>query len=317
MFRIFNTFAAAMALAAAASTAAQAQTHYFAQNNLLYSFSESNPAGTLSSPLTLTGLGTGTDGRVSGLAFDPSGTLWGANAAGRFFTINTTTGATTTKFPGTNSNTIATFDFRQNGSTLEILAAQTATGGVSNLRRYDASTGAQIGTDVSLGLAGAGTNNAGDPASGFDAATGKYYIVKGGAATGSTNDFTLRSYDFATSSFSGALQTNLQWASAGGAWFGGQMYFGYRPGADAGLGNWNLTSGATNDDIYFGTLNTATGAFSQLVKFDLSILPASAMSGTGPSFGYAVMAIPEPESYAMLLAGLGLIGAIARRRAAR
>jgi hypothetical protein len=30
----------------------------------------------------------------------------------------------------------------------------------------------------------------------------------------------------------------------------------------------------------------------------------------------AVAAVPEPETYAMLLAGLGVIGAIARRRKA-
>ncbi len=30
--------------------------------------------------------------------------------------------------------------------------------------------------------------------------------------------------------------------------------------------------------------------------------------------GFGVSAVPEPETYAMLLAGLGLVGAIARRR---
>jgi hypothetical protein len=30
-----------------------------------------------------------------------------------------------------------------------------------------------------------------------------------------------------------------------------------------------------------------------------------------------VSAVPEPETYAMLLAGLGLVGAIARRRKAK
>ena len=32
------------------------------------------------------------------------------------------------------------------------------------------------------------------------------------------------------------------------------------------------------------------------------------------NFAYSVTAVPEPESYAMMLAGLGLMGAIARRR---
>ena len=32
------------------------------------------------------------------------------------------------------------------------------------------------------------------------------------------------------------------------------------------------------------------------------------------SFSVAVTAVPEPETYALMLAGLGLIGAVARRR---
>jgi hypothetical protein len=37
-------------------------------------------------------------------------------------------------------------------------------------------------------------------------------------------------------------------------------------------------------------------------------------SATGSSHGFEVAAIPEPETYALMLAGLGLIGAAARRR---
>ncbi|MBK9347554.1 MAG: PEP-CTERM sorting domain-containing protein [Burkholderiales bacterium] len=39
-------------------------------------------------------------------------------------------------------------------------------------------------------------------------------------------------------------------------------------------------------------------------------------SAGGASYGgnIGVTAVPEPETYAMLLAGLGLMGAIARRR---
>ena len=44
------------------------------------------------------------------------------------------------------------------------------------------------------------------------------------------------------------------------------------------------------------------------------------VSGTGSAYGgayglsYSVAAVPEPESYAMFLAGLGIMGAVARRR---
>lgn len=309
--------AAVMALLGAGASTAQAQVHYFSQNNLLYSFDQSNPSGTLTTtPKTITGLGSGAlDLRVSGLAFDPSGTLWAGNAAGKFFTVDTTTGAATFKFNGTNLNTIATFDFRQNGSTLEILANQTASGGNSTLRRYNASTGVEIGGGVSLNLGNASTNYAGDPASGYDASTGKYYIVKGGAATTASEDFSLRSYDVSAGTFSASLPTNLTWASAGGAWFGNQLYLGYRPGVDGTGGNWYLPSDATNDDIYFGTLNTATGAFTQIsgAKFDISIAGAMNPGTTGPSFGYAIAPVPEPETYAMFLAGLVMAVFMARR----
>jgi hypothetical protein len=44
-------------------------------------------------------------------------------------------------------------------------------------------------------------------------------------------------------------------------------------------------------------------------------LPDGNMGDTIPgTVSYAVTPVPEPESYAMLLAGLGLMGAIARRR---
>jgi len=44
---------------------------------------------------------------------------------------------------------------------------------------------------------------------------------------------------------------------------------------------------------------------------------AGTWSFNGNTLNYAVAAVPEPETYAMLLAGLGLIGAVARRRRAQ
>ena len=39
--------------------------------------------------------------------------------------------------------------------------------------------------------------------------------------------------------------------------------------------------------------------------------------GNGGIYSGAIAAVPEPETYAMLLAGLGLMGAVVRRRSNR
>jgi len=39
--------------------------------------------------------------------------------------------------------------------------------------------------------------------------------------------------------------------------------------------------------------------------------------GNGGVYAGAIAAVPEPETYAMLLAGLGLMGAVVRRRSNR
>lgn len=56
-----------------------------------------------------------------------------------------------------------------------------------------------------------------------------------------------------------------------------------------------------------GTWNLAAGSY--------TITGTATLSPFDSGIGYlSVTAVPEPESYAMLLAGLGLMGAIARRR---
>ena len=46
-------------------------------------------------------------------------------------------------------------------------------------------------------------------------------------------------------------------------------------------------------------------------------VPADVFSIASGQIAYSVTSVPEPETYAMLLAGLGVIGAVARRRTRR
>jgi PEP-CTERM motif len=94
---------------------------------------------------------------------------------------------------------------------------------------------------------------------------------------------------------------NLSDTSAVGG-FGVSGVFGLATGDD------NKLYAVANTTIY--TVDTATGLATNPVNFG---------PGLGAAFGQsfsseAVPAIPEPETYAMLLAGLGIVGFMARRR---
>ena len=61
------------------------------------------------------------------------------------------------------------------------------------------------------------------------------------------------------------------------------------------------------------------GTFQAMIDPFIEIDPTFNISGQyslafSPGVGNSIAPVPEPDAYAMLLAGLGLLGAVARRR---
>lgn len=76
---------------------------------------------------------------------------------------------------------------------------------------------------------------------------------------------------------------------------------------------------ALNDPAFSrASFNLGPGSYSITGILDQSVLldsGGSPLNGTSGGIRLTVSAVPEPETYAMLLAGLGLLGIAARRRA--
>jgi hypothetical protein len=103
---------------------------------------------------------------------------------------------------------------------------------------------------------------------------------------------------------------------------GGTNFDGILTGLSLFSAGANGIVGGGDDTLLQSSIST--GGNSLTLNYDQPLSGASFITVTGVSNGTAgaiyagaVAAIPEPETYAMLLAGLGLMGAVVRRRSNR
>jgi hypothetical protein len=116
-------------------------------------------------------------------------------------------------------------------------------------------------------------------------------------------------------------------AQGGGDLFGNALYFG--SGSKYNILNFKAEVFSGNLSLGLLPVGLTANKLGTVLAGDYSVVVSGttfgASSSRHPSYDFsltldpaaAVQAVPEPESYAMFLAGLGLMGAIARRRTAK
>lgn len=166
-------------------------------------------------------------------------------------------------------------------------------------------------------------------------------VVEAAIANAGSNKTVLNSYDIVSNqSLFGAANSNIAYKSDIVFGLASPGSYSFRAGVDFGKGGAVFLDGQAvafnSNDMWWGHSYSNTGAIFQVDnkslaagKHTLTIyglegccdggqqVQFAANGGQFQSFTaqtLAVAAVPEPETYAMMLGGLGLIGAVARRR---
>ncbi len=272
-----------------AANPAQAETIVgLTSTNALVLFDSAAP--TLAGPaMTITGL-TGAGESILGIDLRPSnGLLYGLGSLGNLYTLNAQTGAAT--FVSVLSTGLSGISFGVDFNPAADRLRVTSNAG-QNLR-INVNTGAATVDGALNGAvtnisASAYTNNDNNPATG----TALFGI-------NSVNDrlYSQNPPNAGTQVEIGALGVDTSAAA------------GFDISGATGIAFASLTNGDTAKSSFY-TINLATGAASLTGAFGIggNTVVAPAL------LDITVAAIPEPSTYAMLLAGLALLGTITKRR---
>jgi len=144
-------------------------------------------------------------------------------------------------------------------------------------------------------------------------------VSQGARADVQTVDTSGGSYDYSWSSGLGFANTSFSLTAASPSKVSVSLTDCCVPGDEFAL--WldgvkqSWSSSGYSGSYYTGTLSDLVlGAGSHTFTIELTALAPGYTSGGATATFSALAPVPEPETYAMLLAGLGLMGAVARRR---